>query len=174
MLIAIIPYYNPFKWKIRLKNYNTCVSRLRSQGCKVITVECAIGDKIYETDAEMKVFYTYIIWQKERLINLAVERLPSCDNIIWLDNDLIFSDENWVEKTEELLKINDYVQLFEKVVYLYPGSMDVKDGVCYQRHSQVYSTKSNENLGALLQNENRLTPNELLNSLPDGTKDDLS
>jgi len=60
-----------------------------------------------------------LMWQKERILNIALENIPKeYTNVAWLDCDVIFENTNWKEDLH--LKLNDHsvVQLFEKVTWL--------------------------------------------------------
>jgi hypothetical protein len=67
------------------------------------------------------------IWQKERLINLAIESLPaSVRYVAWLDHDLILPDR-WLDAGCEMLASGfDAVQLFDRVTYLGRDGMPIK------------------------------------------------
>ena len=40
------------------------------------------------------------LWQKERLLNIAIENLPkTVEKVMWLDSDLIFLNDDWVAET---------------------------------------------------------------------------
>ena len=44
------------------------------------------------------------LWQKERMLNLAVARLPArCTKVAWIDADSFFTNERWVADTSALL-----------------------------------------------------------------------
>ena len=59
------------------------------------------------------------LWQKERLLNIALEHLPrTVDKVMWLDSDLIFLNEDWVVETSELLDRFPVVQPFGWMTYL--------------------------------------------------------
>jgi hypothetical protein len=61
-----------------------------------------------------------VLWQKERLINRAVERLPpSVWWVAWIDHDLVWESDQWVEAAVRMLRGGmDCVQLFDKIKYL--------------------------------------------------------
>lgn len=41
----------------------------------------------------------HVLWQKERLLNLAIDSLPAdVDAVAWLDADLIWFNHGWVEE----------------------------------------------------------------------------
>ena len=59
------------------------------------------------------------LWQKERLLNIALENLPrTVDKVMWLDSDLIFLNDDWVPETAELLDKYPVVQPFAWMTYL--------------------------------------------------------
>lgn len=61
----------------------------------------------------------HAIWQKERLINLAIGRLPeSVRYVAWIDHDLIFTSPDWLAIGCEMIRQGcDAVQLFHEVAY---------------------------------------------------------
>jgi len=62
------------------------------------------------------------MWQKERLLNLAIARLPaSCTKVAWVDCHVIFVDGDWAEKTSKLLETFPVVQPFDRVIRLPRG-----------------------------------------------------
>jgi hypothetical protein len=53
------------------------------------------------------------MWQKERLLNLALRALPrSCRKVVWLDCDIVFETDDWTERTSRLLDRYALVQPF--------------------------------------------------------------
>lgn len=59
----------------------------------------------------------HMLWQKERLLNLVVERLPArFDKVAWIDADILFRDAEWYDTTQRLLDLYPVVQLAETVV----------------------------------------------------------
>src|SRR4029077_15700270 len=59
------------------------------------------------------------LWQKEKLLNLALQAVPpECRKVAWLDCDIIFDDPHWSKKTKSLLDSYPMVQLFKEVHYL--------------------------------------------------------
>jgi hypothetical protein len=92
----------------------------------LLTVELAFGDNPFELragDAEkiVKIRGGDVMWQKERLLNIAVEHLPpECEYVAWLDCDLIFDDADWAEKTQAALQKYVVVQPFQHYCELLP------------------------------------------------------
>ncbi len=59
-----------------------------------------------------------VLWQKERLINLAIETIDPELDVAWIDSDLVFHNKEWYRQTQRLLRDNNYVQLFDRIDYL--------------------------------------------------------
>ncbi|NJM54582.1 MAG: hypothetical protein HC841_00420 [Verrucomicrobiae bacterium] len=60
-----------------------------------------------------------VLWQKERLLNLAIARLPpSVTKVAWVDADILFLDPDWAYRAEEMLDEHPVIQLFSTVHYL--------------------------------------------------------
>lgn len=60
-----------------------------------------------------------MLWQKERLINLAIQQLPpEYDAVAWIDGDLLFDNPDWYAATCDMLETVPVLQLFETISYL--------------------------------------------------------
>lgn len=118
---AITCYFNPAGLPSRLANF-----RLFRQAMvlPLMAVELAFGDAPFALapdDAELllQVRDGDVMWQKERLLDLAVMRLPSaCRYVAWIDCDVIFGLPEWPELAVQALDRARLVQLFEAVHYL--------------------------------------------------------
>jgi len=121
---AITTFYNPEQYKNKIANYKIFRKNLESQNIPLITIECAFGGKAFElndTDANIlvQVRSSSVLWQKERLLNIALKHLPKeCHNIVWVDADIIFLNNNWLLETEKLLEQYSIVQPFAKTLRL--------------------------------------------------------
>ncbi len=115
---GITTFFNPAKYKNKQKNYQIFRKSVKRQGLNLLTIELIFdGNKfeINKEDAEILVQIkgssSSIMWQKERLLNLALAYLPTnCDKIVWLDCDLIFTKENWVTETAKKLENYPLIQ----------------------------------------------------------------
>ena len=59
-----------------------------------------------------------VLWQKERLLNLALAMVPpEYDAIAWLDLDLLFTRLDWPDLAVKALQRNTVVQLFSRVLF---------------------------------------------------------
>jgi hypothetical protein len=64
------------------------------------------------------------MWQKERLLNVALRRLPGdCEIVAWLDCDVLFENPNWAVEAAAQLQTHAIVQLFLDVVRLPENSL---------------------------------------------------
>ena len=127
-LWAVTAYYNPAGYRNKRENYRAFRSGLADRGVPLLTVEAAFGDEPVELsphDAEVLVQLrgSDVLWQKERLLNLAIERLPeSCDKVAWLDGDVLFANDQWAAETARLLEMYCVVQLFSHCARLPRGA----------------------------------------------------
>lgn len=59
------------------------------------------------------------MWQKERLLNIAIAQLqPEYDAVAWIDGDLLFQSPDWYATTCAMLEHTPVLQLFETITYL--------------------------------------------------------
>jgi hypothetical protein len=58
-----------------------------------------------------------VLWQKERLTNLAIEQLPpSVKYVAWIDHDCVFADPEWLNKSISVLDSGyDALQPYSKL-----------------------------------------------------------
>jgi hypothetical protein len=122
---CITPYFNPAGYRTRLQNYRVFAESLERQRVPLLTVELALENEPFQLpdrDSIIPVRGNSRLWMKERLINVGISRLPpACERFAWLDCDLIFPDEDWLERLDSLFQMFDIVQLFERVTHLPPG-----------------------------------------------------
>ncbi len=129
---GITTFFNPSASRVRLANYRAFRERSRKQGLPLITVELAMGEAPFELgpdDAEQLVRKrsNAVLWQKERLLNLALESLPaSCTDVCWIDADVLFEDDAWVSECQALLERFVLFQPFDRVIRL-PHGASVSD-----------------------------------------------
>ena len=104
-LWAITCYFNPVGYRRRLENYRIFRQRLE---VPLVTVELSSGEDFQlgsgDADILVQLRSPAVLWQKERLLNLAVESLPdSCDIVAWLDCDILLENDDWVERARRAL-----------------------------------------------------------------------
>jgi hypothetical protein len=62
-----------------------------------------------------------LLWQKERLFNIAIKSVPqNVRNIAWLDCDIIFERPDWMNEAAQKLSEANVVQLYSEFVDLGP------------------------------------------------------
>jgi hypothetical protein len=118
-------YFNPSNYKSKYDNYLKFRDKIRCSGLHLITIECAFGDSVFNLPTSLDVIQirsTSVMWQKERLLNLAIQSLPhEVKKVAWLDCDILFSNPRWAIETSELLDKFPVVQPFMRVFRLPKG-----------------------------------------------------
>ena len=118
---ALTTYFNPVRYKRRLSNYRIFRSNLH---IPLVTVELSFDGQfeLTKNDADVLIQLSggAVLWQKERLLNIAINSFPSdVKNIAWLDCDIYLVRNDWVEEAERQLNEQyNIVQLFSKAIYL--------------------------------------------------------
>lgn len=135
-LTVITTYFNPCGYTSRRRNYDLFMEDMRKTGVNCITIECAFGSEPFELPNSLdviKVRSQTLLWQKERLLNLAASWLPeSCKYVAWLDCDILFENENWAFDLVQVLKNHKVAQVFESCIRLEKGDVegDTPDIAC--------------------------------------------
>jgi hypothetical protein len=124
-LYAIVPYFNFFKNKYRELNLKAfLISYKEIPNLKIYIVEGVCTDAEYNNPLPpeiTKLAYKHVVYDvpqtifiKENLINLAVKNhLPTnWENFCWIDGDIIYDSNNWVDNVLNELKTHDIVQMF--------------------------------------------------------------
>jgi hypothetical protein len=130
----VVAYYNSAHFHSKRRAFDLFSASMERSGIPVFVGECAFGDDPFELPPSASVFRFRgrdEIWQKERLINLVVERLPDrYAKIAWLDADILFDNPLWAIRTSELLDELLVIQPFERAIRLlhdqttYTGASD--------------------------------------------------
>jgi hypothetical protein len=118
---AVTSFFNPAHYATRIENYYLFRRRLT---VPLVTVELSDGPdfQLQAGDADMLIRRQSrdVMWQKERLLNIAIQSVPKdCDMIVWLDCDVVFQDNDWPERTRRELQRCRIVQPF-RVLYDVP------------------------------------------------------
>lgn len=118
---ALTTYFNPIRYRRRLFNYRIFRSKLR---IPLVTVELSFDGQFDLTKDDADIFIPLcggaVLWQKERLLNVAIKSVPrDVKNIAWLDCDILFDRNDWVEEAEsQLNERHNVIQLFSDFIYL--------------------------------------------------------
>jgi hypothetical protein len=122
---VITLYFNPSRYLSKLRNYLLFRESLKVSGIPCITIECHLagaGSDLAGLEDVHFVASRDVMWQKERLANLAIERLPKeWTRLAWLDCDIFFENWKWAIEAVEQLENHSVVQLFSEVVRLSNG-----------------------------------------------------
>lgn len=132
----VTAYFNPVGYQSKFRNYELFRDRIQASGLNLLTIECVFGNAGFELDGFSDVIQVrakHWLWQKERLLNLAVEQLPSaCTKVIWLDCDILFENPQWAINTSQLLNHHCVVQPFQTAIRLPANNHGVCDEIPMQ------------------------------------------
>lgn len=142
-LWAITSYFNPAGYRTRLANYHIFRRHLK---VPLLTVELSFNEnfELTKNDADVlvQIHEGDIMWQKERLLNIALQELPDqCKLVMWLDCDVIFDGEDWLESNVEALCESMLIQPYSIVYDLKQGtdaSGTLQGNVLMQRESMAW------------------------------------
>jgi hypothetical protein len=124
----ITSYFNPCRYFTRRFNFDAFAARLSSSGANLLVIEMALDQGEFELGNDHEIIRVRgdaVMWQKERLLNIAIASLPaSCTKVAWLDCDLLFEDGDWLQKTSDALERFVVVQPFSSCVRLPRGHLE--------------------------------------------------
>ncbi|MFM7846584.1 MAG: hypothetical protein ACKPEY_20450 [Planctomycetota bacterium] len=117
---AITAYFNPANYQRRLSNYHVFRQHLN---VPLLTVELGFNGNFQlgteDADVLIQLPKGDILWQKERLLNVAIEKLPThVDKVVWLDCDILFERSDWSQQAIAQLDECSLVQAYSEVVRL--------------------------------------------------------
>jgi hypothetical protein len=120
-LWAITSYFNPMRYQSKRANYRVFREHLN---VPLVAVELAYSPdfELDEGDADILVQLRGrdVMWQKERLLNVALQALPrTCNKVIWVDGDIVFEAKDWPERVSRHLDRFIIMQTFSNA-YLTP------------------------------------------------------
>lgn len=120
-------YYNPLRFESRARNFEIFYRQLLDSSVPFLIIECAFGNEKFSLGGRRNIIQVRardVLWQKERLLNLA-ERLlpPSAKYVVWLDADVLFANSRWIPETVEVLQNKMICQPFARSIRLAPGQI---------------------------------------------------
>lgn len=126
-LWAITAVFNPSGYRRRISNYHLFRHSLQ---VPLVTVELSnsLHFELAPGDADILIqLHTgSVLWQKERLLNVALSHVPAhVEAVAWLDCDIILQPDTWVEDTLSVLKEKPIAQVFSR---LFDLARDVMPG----------------------------------------------
>lgn len=122
---AITSYFNPAGYRSRLKNYRIFRRRL-AVPLATVELSCSPDFELGEGDADVLVQIRgrHVLWQKERLLNVALDALPAeCQAVAWIDCDVVLGRPDWPCVATRLLRDVSLVQLFHERYNLPPETL---------------------------------------------------
>jgi GR25 family glycosyltransferase involved in LPS biosynthesis len=115
-LAVITSFFNPNNY-INIKYNYLIFSKKIKEKCDLFPIELSFNGEFFIEDENVIRIVgdsENILWQKERLLNIALERLPEeYTNVAWIDCDVIFENPNWVDEVNQKLSEYKVVQIFE-------------------------------------------------------------
>jgi hypothetical protein len=127
---AITCYFNSSRYKSRLENYHIFRRRLT---LPLVAVELSFGGEFElesgDADILIQLSGRDVLWQKERLLNVALGSVPAdCDKIAWLDCDVIFERSDWHIAASRSLDQFPLLHLFEERCNLARNAIEAPPG----------------------------------------------
>jgi hypothetical protein len=147
-LWVVTAYFNADGYRTKRRNYECYRRPIEQGGLNGLTVECAFGDEDFELAPSLQVLRLRgrdVMWQKERLLNVTIARLPPrCRKVAWLDGDILFERADWAVEAARLLDTYPVVQLFDRAIRLprdriwFDGGGEVWESFAavYRKHPQ--------------------------------------
>lgn len=139
-------FFNSNAYITKPTNYNKFIEKIEASGLNYLIVECAFGNQPFTLKKSKHIIQirtNNIMWQKERLLNIAIDKLPvRCKKIAWVDCDVLFENPDWARETAGLLKHYKVVQPFKEAVRL-PKGEDRYGGKGERYFSFGYIVKNN-------------------------------
>lgn len=143
-LWAITCYFNPMGYQSRLLNYRIFREQLT---VPLVAVEFAEDGRfqLHGRDADILIQRrgSQVLWQKERLLNIALEAVPrDCQKVAWLDCDVVFGRNDWVNKAaadlDQLPVLQCFRDLYDLPCHATPGRDMGVHNESHSRHSLTY------------------------------------
>src|ERR1700733_7361313 len=104
-LYVVCCYNNPLRFHRRLELHRKFQAYL-AQFADVIPCvgELAYGERPFEVTEASNPYHLQlrtheILWHKENVLNLLVQRIPEAKYIAWVDADITFAGPNWASET---------------------------------------------------------------------------
>lgn len=121
-LAVVTSYFNPCGYRSLRRNYQRFAQDMQDQRAALFTIELAHRDQAFllqPSATVVQVRANDVMWQKERLLNVLIQRLPDhFDQVAWVDADVRFENPNWRADASAALDDTPIVQLFAKAALL--------------------------------------------------------
>jgi hypothetical protein len=140
---VVTSYFNSHNYASKRQGFELFRRSMERSGVPLFIGECAFGEEPFELERSSSVFQFRcddVMWQKERLLNLTIDRVPDrYTKIAWVDADILFTNPAWIVETSERLEDTPVVQPFSHAVRLRPrettdfGGGERSRGFCFTR-----------------------------------------
>lgn len=153
-LHVVVPISNYHRYKSRYRLFLNFKKSIEKNPYVILyIVEIALGDRPFAVTEPNNPRHLQLrtkdeIWQKERSINLMVQRFPpTWQYMMAVDGDILFQNENFAQEIIHELQHNPVVQPFQNVVNLGPdGEIDsTYPSFAFQYFKDPESVKANKN-----------------------------
>jgi hypothetical protein len=129
---VVTSYFNSHNYASKRRGFELFRHSMERSGVPLFIGECAFGEDEFELPPSSSVFQFRcrdVMWQKERLLNLTIDRVPDrYTKIAWVDADVLFTNPRWIAEASERLDDLPVVQLFSHAVRLRPREMSYCGG----------------------------------------------
>jgi hypothetical protein len=142
-LAVVTSYFNSHHYASKRRVFELFRQSMERSGVPLFIGECAFGDQPFELVPSNSVFQFRtpdVMWQKERLLNLTIDRVPDrYTKIAWVDADVLFTNPRWIAEASERLDEFPVLQPFSHAVRLRPrdmndfGAGERSRGFCFTR-----------------------------------------
>jgi hypothetical protein len=141
-LHVITAVSNPLRWQSRINLYKDFETHMLDSGVNLTVVECAYGERPHEL-ANSNKFIKHIpvraktlVWNKENLLNIGVQRTPEAKYIAWADADIYFRKPSWASDTVHALQQYDILQPWTDAFDMGPKDelIQTHKSFCFQYH----------------------------------------
>ena len=141
-LWVVSTYFDSEGYANKLRALKSYIAMMEKSGIPMLLVEGSFGRRSFllpKSDKILQVRCPSVMWQKERLLNLGIENLPtSCKKVAWLDTDIFFENPRWAVETAELLEKFPIVQPYDLVLWLPKGARQFSGrGIAWSGFSAV-------------------------------------
>jgi hypothetical protein len=145
-LWIIASYYNSNNYATKPQNFDKFIESIERSELNYLVVECVFGKQPFSLRKSpniLRVRTADVMWQKERLLNIALQNLPRrCKKIAWVDCDVLFENADWAREASARLEHSKVVQPFKEAIRL-PKGVGEYDGAGERYFSFGYVLKNN-------------------------------
>jgi len=118
MAVCLI-IFNPVKSKRIIMNYLYTVNQFQLKKIPVFTLELVFKDRQPEIPSAFHVRGDSFMFHKERMCRILETKIPSkYKKLLFIDGDVLFTNDTWYSDISKLLDKHDVVQPFESSEWL--------------------------------------------------------